>query len=707
MSGTDAELGFSVDTSQITAASSSLDDLAKSAKGATDAASKLADQMSKPINMHAGGYYSGLISKTKEQLERAEAEIAESAKKTGGNWFTNFISGIKENHGALRELGVMSHEAMSGRWANLRGSASIFMGAAGLGGLAGTGIIMGVTGLIEGIEELTESMQEAAQAQRDLQQSSILSGNANALFSGKVDDIVNGLQTIKYASREAKEEFISNALNAGLTPDFLKKNGSLLLQYQQEFGDKQTEAMEKILAETQTNATKGYAALYKMGDGLLDKVNKDIESGNYKTAGSDIMAGLLQGMQNEVTESQGKQGELKQSTWWDDALSYMGMGAMGYSSAGVQVQQNILNGMRQRKDFIIKKTDEYHKDVANSINSSKSKDLSDTKEYHDFNAFYHASFSHHGLTAAQRAANKAAADAERYAQQLSDYSTRVNEQFKSMDLSINKRWANKNQPFSDLSSDAYDFEQTQEQINEQFDNMIDNLKIMAEHQHKSISSPEFVKQIADINKMRGDALEDNLKGYNNYEDNLHSVLAGAKKGMKSYQETSDKVALQVAQVWDKSLDYMTDSLTDFFTTGEAGWKNYLKDILTMIEKVMVRDVIVAPFSNWMGDLLGVGSSGNASAAESAMDYNSLPVPSVPNLSATKTSGVGSSSASGIQVYVYNQGGNTNGNVQSSTKQGQDLGKALQRAAQNWIKQQNVQSNRQGGTNKAMNSWSVK
>ncbi|NYN49769.1 hypothetical protein GPV65_24605, partial [Salmonella enterica subsp. enterica serovar Typhimurium] len=47
MSGTDAELGFSVDTSQITAASGSLDDLAKSAKGATDAASKLADQMSK------------------------------------------------------------------------------------------------------------------------------------------------------------------------------------------------------------------------------------------------------------------------------------------------------------------------------------------------------------------------------------------------------------------------------------------------------------------------------------------------------------------------------------------------------------------------------------------------------------------------------------------------------------------------------------
>ncbi|WP_206678497.1 hypothetical protein, partial [Salmonella enterica] len=77
---------------------------------------------------------------------------------------------------------------------------------------------------------------------------------------------------------------------------------------------------------------------------------------------------------------------------------------------------------------------------------------------------------------------------------------------------------------------------------------------------------------------------------------------------------------------------------------------------TMIEKVMVRDVIVAPFSKWMGGILGVSSSGGVSATESAMDYNSLPVPSVPNLSATKTSGVGSSSVSGIQVYVYNQGG---------------------------------------------------
>jgi len=67
----------------------------------------------------------------------------------------------------------------------------------------------------------------------------------------------------------------------------------------------------KLLAETQTIATKGYEILSKMGDGLLDKVNKDIQNVNNKNAGSYIIAGLLEGMEHELTESKGKQGELK------------------------------------------------------------------------------------------------------------------------------------------------------------------------------------------------------------------------------------------------------------------------------------------------------------------------------------------------------------------------------------------------------------
>ncbi|HCA3405490.1 TPA: hypothetical protein MO340_002972 [Salmonella enterica subsp. salamae serovar 35:g,m,s,t:-] len=365
---------------------------------------------------------------------------------------------------------------------------------------------------------------------------------------------------------------------------------------------------------------------------------------------------------------------------------------------------------RKKKQQIKTYNQEANDAIKKSVDSIASPkiNLENTKAFKDWGNYIHPSFSiHHGLTDAQRAAKKAAEEAARYAQQITDLTNRHEQLAESIDKSVNRRWTNKNQPFSDLTSDAYDFEEAQSQINDQFDKMVDSVKTLAEHQHKSITSPEFVKQIAEINKMRGDALEDNLSGYNKYEDNLHSVLAGVKKGMKDYQETSDKVALQVAQVWDKSLDYMTDSLTDFFTTGEDDWKNYLTDILKMIEKILVRDVIVQPASNYIGGLLGVSTGGSTQAVDTVMSASSLPVPSVPNLSSSKSSGVGSSAFSGIQVIVNNNNGNVKGATQSDTKQGQDLGRTLQKAAQNWIKQQNVQSNKQGGVNRSMNSWSVK
>lgn len=387
----------------------------------------------------------------------------------------------------------------------------------------------------------------------------------------------------------------------------------------------------------------------------------------------------------------------------------MGMGAFGYSASGFQTQKKIIDGMQKKKQQIKTYNQEANYAIQKSVDSIAvpKTNLENTKAFKDWGNYIHPSFSiHHGLTDAQRAAKKAAEEAARYAQQITDLTNRHEQLAESIDKSVNRRWTNKNQPFSDLTSDAYDFEEAQSQINDQFDKMIDSVKTLAEHQHKSITSPEFVKQIAEINKMRGDALEDNLYGYNKYEDNLHSVLAGVKKGMKDYQETSDKVALQVAQVWDKSLDYMTDSLTDFFTAGEADWKNYLTDSLKMIEKILVRDVIVQPASNYIGGLLGV-STGGSQAVDTVMSSGSLPVPSVPNLSSSKSSGVGSSAFSGIQVIVNNNNGNVKGATQSDTKQGQDLGRTLQKAAQNWIKQQNVQSNKQGGVNRAMNSWSVK
>ncbi|ECG9456346.1 hypothetical protein FO153_01135, partial [Salmonella enterica] len=701
-----AELGFSVDTSQVETATSRLDELAKSAQGVTSSIDKMSQSFQSQAlsNGMMRGLMGNITRDFKSMQNSITNDIINSGESAGKGWWSNFINGIKENHNAQRELGVMSHELMSGRWSNLRGSAAIMMGSAGVGGLASTGIVMGLTAAVEGIEALTESIQEAAQAQKDLQQSAILSGNAGALFSGRIDEIVNGLQTIKEASHEVKEEFVTNALNTGLSPDFLKQHGSQLLQYQQEFGDKQTEALEKILVETQADATKGYAALYKMGDGLLDKVNSDIQSGNYKAAGADMISQLMQGVQNELRESQDKQGELKGSSWWDDTLSYMGMGSFGYSSAGVQVQQKIMDGMKQRKDAIVDAGKEAKAAIQKSIDSVKSPDLSHTKAFHDFSTSIHPSFrTHTGKTDAEKAAEKA----QRALEQFKNSIYGIDEQSSSLLNSVNRRWGTKMQPFSDLTNDAYDFQQSQDQINQQFDKMIDRVNELRRRQGSSANNKAFDSEISKIMSQRDSVLKANQDGFEDYENHLHSAVAGMKEAWKNYDDKVNDVSSQQAQVWTKSLDLMTDELTNFLTTGTADFEKFFKNIAVMEEKYMVQDWLVRPMNDYIGGLFGFGSGG-VSATQAAA--NSFAVPSVPRLGATRGVGASSFATTSPTINItINDNGNkgVDSKVNASSGDVQKLGIALDKFMQNYIKQQNVSSNRSGGINKSMGNWSTR
>lgn len=705
MAGDNAELGFSVDTSQVESATARLDELAKSAQGVTSSVDKMAQSFSAqtmPDGMRRG--FMGNITRDFNSIQdTVTQDIINSGETAGKGWWSKFVGGIKENHNAQRELGVMSHEIMSGRWANLRGSASIFLGAAGMGGLAGTGVIMGITAAVEGIEALTESIQEVAQAQKDLQQSAILSGNAGALFSGKIDEIVNGLETVKDASKEVKEEFVSNALNSGLSADFIKQHGSILLQYQQEFGDKQTEALEKILAETQTDATKGYAALYKMGDGLLDKVNKDIQNGNYKAAGQDIMSQLLQGIQNEVRESQSNQNELNGPSWLDETLSYMGMGAMGYTAKGIQTQQAILDGIKKQKEQSKAAGQQAKEAIQESINSIKSPDLSHTKAYHDFNAFLHPSFRQHtGKTEAEKSAERAA----RALSQLKNAIYGIDEQSDSILNSVNKRWDAKNQPFSNLTKDAYDFQQMQDQINQQFDKMIDRVNELRQRQGKDANNSAFDAEIAKITQQRNAALKASESGFDDYEKNIHSAIAGMKAGWKEYDERFDNVAAHQEKIWSKSLDLMTDDLTNFLTTGTLDFEKFFKDIAVMEEKYMVSNWLVKPFNDYVGGLMGFGSSASNPTTPAV---NSFAVPDIPKLGASRLGGGLDSTAPVINITINDNGnkGGVDSKNSATTGDAQKLANALDKFLSDYVKNQNVKSNRQGGLNKTMGNWSTR
>lgn len=694
----DAKLGFEIDTSPLDATAKAFQGVENAAKGATDAADKFTSSLSN------GGIsrYSFLNSKTAQQLER---EVASSGEAAGKGWYSNFVNGIKNNHAAQRELGVMSHEIMSGNISRLRGSASIFLSNAGLGGLAGTGLVMGISALTEGIDALVESMQEAAQVRDDLNDAAINSGNVGAFYQGQLDNIIDKIKVVGDMSKEAKEKMISTALNAGLSPDFIQGHMDTIAGYYNSMGEKNSEAMDKILAETQTDATKGYKMLSTMGGAFLDKVNDDISSGKYQQAGADMISGLIDGMDKAARAKENLSGKLKGNSWWEDAEFYMGVGSFGYSSQGIQTQQKIINVHNQHINFVKQQADKAQAEKQQYITDlgKKKDDLSDTAAFHNFDKFYHKTFTHHGLTAAQRAAKHAANEAAQWAASMDSFNQNIVQSSKNRLSSLNRSFDNSTYKYF-MSGDQHNLLNQIQQESDYINNQINNLNeryMRARKPHDAAydtalasiraGGAEYVKQVQD--------------NYDKIQSYQSSALKGMDAGWQKYQSTVNDVASQSENVFSTACTDMTDSLTDFFTTGESGWQNYLKSIATMIEKYMVQDWIVSPVMGWAKggiDSLFASPSQNVASDAAAM------VPVVGGVGATRKMGLGASNwaaTAPIQVIVNNNGGSdVKTSTQADTKKAQDLARQLAKTAANFVRQENVNSNRSGGINNTMGNW---
>lgn len=102
--------------------------------------------------------------------------------------------------------------------------------------------------------------------------------------------------------------------------------------------------------------------------------------------------------------------------------------------------------------------------------------------------------------------------------------------------------------------------------------------------------------------------------------------------------------------------------------------------------------------------MGFGSS----SSPATQVVNSFAVPEIPKLGATHLGGGLGSTAPTINITI-NDNGNKGTDSKVSTSGGdlQKLGIALDKFMQNYIKQQNVNSNRQGGVNKSMGNWSTR
>lgn len=343
MAGDNAELGFSVDTSQVETATKRLDELSKAATGATESANGLSDAVSKitGANGMTRGKMGNLVRDFQSIQSNVVNEISESGEKAGKGFFANFINSLKTNHSAQRELGVMSHELMSGNLSRLRGSASIFMSNLVMGGLGATGLILGGMELFEGIERIADDLSEATDAAKELQTAAAINNDYSLLnpqyvqnLYSQVDNATTGFTSF--------QEAVAKAANAGvnssqMSSPFLKAQStyeeamSRLTSDQQAQFAKVESGLDKAFADPLSNFKSNFEAL----KGSMSQAQQDAIISAAK-AGDEDKTRLL--MQSAITDQMEKQAlimnhisgadvNFKDESYWQsfkNALSGMG-----------------------------------------------------------------------------------------------------------------------------------------------------------------------------------------------------------------------------------------------------------------------------------------------------------------------------------------------------------------------------------------------
>ncbi|WP_234095882.1 phage tail tape measure C-terminal domain-containing protein [Citrobacter portucalensis] len=658
MAGDNAELGFSVDTSQVTEASKRLDELSKSAQGAADSGEKLSNS------------------------------FEESMKNMRGS-----ISG---NHQAMRELTVMMHEAMSGNWGRMRGSAMILGGAMGLGGLASGVIIGGITLVSEGVEKMVDQIKEATAAENALNQAAVMSGDFNMLDSDYISKVTDGYRVLGLSMTET-ENTLADFMNAGMSEGQIDKAGdkiSRVIQLTKDLSDKQKQQMRGELGGLYSDPTAHIKEFYSTYGNLMSDAQQQRMQAAEQTHDA---AKVEMTMQSEILELLQKQGDIMEL---NAKIQETAGGAFQYENflqyGGATTDAN-RRAFSQHNQFLLERQQE----IADSMHKS-SRELRGYASDAEEEINYHApkTHIHHGLT-----------DAEKAAKKLIDYQTRIKDansqfdtQITSISDSVNRAWNNKLYSYS-MTSDQHDFANRIETINEQFDRMRENVDRLALQHHKSIGSKEYVEMFQKIELGRKNVLAENVAGFNEMESLQHSALAGMDEEWIKYQKQVNDVASQSEKVFDTAVEGMTNSLTDFFTTGEAGWTNFVKSIATITEKYMVQDWIVEP-------LAGLAKGGISSLFSSnplSSTANTFAVPDIPKLGAAHLGGGLGPIAPVINITINDNGnkGGVDSNVSGTTGQAQKMGAALDKFLQNYIKEQNVKSNRQGGLNKTMGNWSTR
>lgn len=565
--------------------------------------------------------------------------------------------------------------------------------------------------LFEGTERIADDLSEATDAAKELQTAAAINNDYSLLNPQYVQNLYSQVDNAT-TSFTTFQEAVAKAANAGvnssqMSSPFLKAQStyegamSRLTSDQQAQFAKVESTLDKEFADPLSNFKSNFKSL----KGSMSQAQQDAIISAAK-AGDEDKTRLL--MQSAITDQMEKQALI---------MNHISGADVNFKDESYwRSFKNVFSGMGEAFDMLItgdnsalwsraeasskQHVQKYHELINNfhaGITKPEDLNFASLSLHKALNPSLH---THHGLTEAEKAAKRLIA----YQTQINQAGLQFDQQINSIGDSVNKTWSNKLYSYS-MTSDQHDFANRIEQINEQFDRMREKVDRLALQHHKSIGSKEYVEMFQEIELGRKNVLAENAAGYDEMETLQSSAITGMNAGREKYQKQVNDVAEQSEQVFDSVASGMTDALTNFFTTGEAGWDNYFKSIATMIEKYMVQHWIVKPLMGYIDT--GMNSLFATSATQSALQANSFAVPDIPKLGATR-GGLGLT-APVVNITINDNGnkGGITGTNNATTGDLQKMGASLQKWLTDYIKRENVNSNRQGGVNKSMGNWSIR
>lgn len=126
------------------------------------------------------------------------------------------------------------------------------------------------------------------------------------------------------------------------------------------------------------------------------------------------------------------------------------------------------------------------------------------------------------------------------------------------------------------------------------------------------------------------ALAERLDKYRSHYDQLDELqgnwLAGAQNGLANWVDTSSDYYTQVSDLVGNTLDGLVDNMADALSGNKADWASWANSVLTELQKVLLRAIMVnslksAGESGWFGSLSGMfgGSSAGGSTPSGLYD----------------------------------------------------------------------------------------